>query len=45
MSVPDDEKFLSLFSASVIDIADSLMIDMTSYMPKNNASVYDYVSN
>lgn len=44
-SVPDDEKFISLFNASVIDIADSDMIDITSYVPKSNTNMYNYVSN
>ena len=45
MSIPDNEKFLSLFNASVIDLADSDMLDMTEYMPKNNSVVYNYTSN
>ncbi len=44
-SVPDNEKFLSLFNASVVDIADSYMIDMSEYMPRSNAKVYDFYSN
>lgn len=44
MSIPDNEKFTSLFNASVIDIADSDMIDMTAYTPKSNSSVHDYIS-
>ena len=44
-SVPDNEKFLSLFNASVIDIADSEMIDMSEYMPRSNAKVHNYHSN
>ncbi len=44
-SVPDNEKFISLFNASVIDIADSEMIDMSEYMPRSNAQVYNYYSN
>lgn len=43
-SIPDNKKFASMFNASVIDIADSDMIDMTSYMPKSNSVVHDYVS-
>ena len=45
MSVPDNEKFNSLFNASVIDIADSDMINMSEYMPRSNAKIYDYCSN
>ncbi|MCH5212308.1 MAG: hypothetical protein J1G06_04780 [Oscillospiraceae bacterium] len=45
MEIPDREKYLSLFNASVIAFAGSDMLDMTSYMPKGNAKVYDYVSN
>ena len=45
MSVPDNEKFNSLFNASVIDIADSDIINMSEYMPRSNAKIYDYCSN
>ena len=45
MSVPDNEKFNSLFNASVIDIADSDMINMSEYMPRSNAKIHDYYSN
>lgn len=45
IEIPDKEKYLSMFNASVIAFADSDMLDMTSYMPKGNAKVYDYVSN
>ena len=44
-SIPDNEKFISLFNASVVDIADSSMIDMTEYTPRSNATVHGYVSN
>lgn len=44
-SIPDDEKFISLFNASVIDIADSDMIDVTSYVPKSNTNMYNYATN
>ncbi len=45
MSVPDKEKFISLFNASVIDVADSDILDMTEYMPKSNSVVHSYTSN
>lgn len=45
MSVPDNEKFNSLFNASVIDIADSDIINMSEYMPRSNAKIHDYYSN
>lgn len=45
ISIPDNEKFISLFNASVIDIADSQILDMTQYMPKSNSVVYNYTSN
>lgn len=44
-SVPDKEKFVSLFNASVIDIASSDMLDMKSYTPRGNANVLDFTSN
>ena len=44
-SVPDNDKFISLFNASVIDVANSDMLDMNQYMPRSNAKVYDYLSN
>ena len=44
-SIPDNDKFISLFNASVIDIADSSMLDMTEYTPRSNASVNSYVTN
>ena len=44
-SIPDNEKFVSLFNASVIDVADSDMFDMDQYMPRSNAKVYDCLSN
>ena len=43
--IPDEEKYLSMFNASAIAFADSDMLDMTSYMPKSNSTVHDYVSN
>lgn len=43
--VPDREKFVSLFNASVIDVADSSVIDMKVLTPRNNANVIDYTSN
>ncbi|MBQ3124718.1 MAG: hypothetical protein IJC09_04785 [Clostridia bacterium] len=43
-SIPDNDKFISLFNASVVDIADSEMIDMTEYTPRSNANVHGYVS-
>ena len=44
-SVPDNDKFVSLFNASVIDVADSSMFDMNEYTPRSNASVNEYVTN
>ncbi len=44
-SVPDYEKFNSLFNASAIDVADSSLIKMTEYTPRSNATVTDFVSN
>ena len=44
-SVPDNDKFISLFNASVIDVADSDILDMNQYMPRSNAQVHDYLSN
>ena len=43
-SVPDYEKFNSLFNASAIDVADSSLINMTEYTPRSNATVTDFVS-
>ncbi|MBR0365533.1 MAG: hypothetical protein IJH94_01870 [Clostridia bacterium] len=43
--LPDNEKFLSLFDASAIDLATSDMLNMSSYMPKSNANVWDFISN
>jgi peptide/nickel transport system substrate-binding protein len=43
--IPDKEKYISLFNAGEINIATSEILDMTSFMPKSNAKVYDYVSN
>ena len=44
-SVPDDEKFVSLFNASVIDVANSDILDMKTYTPRSNSQVYDIISN
>ena len=44
-SIPDNDKFISLFNASVIDVADSYLIDMNEYTPRSNAQVYDFYSN
>lgn len=44
-SVPDNDKFVSLFNASVIDVADSSMFDMNEYTPRSNATVNEYVTN
>lgn len=44
-SIPDKEKYISLFNANEINIATSEIIDMTAFMPKSNAKVYDYLSN
>ena len=43
--LPDNEKFISLFDASAIDFATSDMLNMSSYMPKSNANVWDFISN
>lgn len=43
--VPDAQKFVSLFNANEIDIANSDILDMSSYMPKSNATVSDFTSN
>lgn len=43
--IPDKEKYISLFNANEINIATSETLDMTSFMPKGNASVQDFVSN
>lgn len=42
--IPDNGKYLSMFNASAIDIANSDMIDMTGFMPKSNSTVHDYIS-
>lgn len=44
-SVPDNEKFVSLFNAGVIDIADSAMMNMSEYTPRSNSTVNKYVTN
>ncbi len=44
-SVPDEEKYISMFNASVFDVADSNMIDMKTYTPKSKANVQNYISN
>ncbi len=44
-SIPDNDKFISLFNASVVDIADSDMIDMSEYTPRGNSTVNNYVTN
>lgn len=44
-TVPDKDKYISLFNAGVLDIADSSIVDMNSYTPKSNAQVYNFVSN
>lgn len=44
-TVPDKEKYISMFNASVFDIADSGVIDMNLYTPKSNAQVRNYISN
>lgn len=43
-SVPDNDKFVSLFNASVTDVADSEMLDMNEYTPRSNATVNEYVT-
>ncbi len=43
--VPDKEKYISMFNASVFDIADSGVIDMKTYTPKSKANVVNYISN
>lgn len=43
--VPDKEKYVSLFNASELDLATSEMLDMSSFMPKSNANVQDFISN
>ena len=43
--IPDKEKFISLFNASEINLANSDILDMTSFMPKGNAQVQDFISN
>ena len=44
-SIPDDGKFVTMFNASVIDVADSSVIDMKTYMPRSKQTVHNYVSN
>lgn len=43
--IPDNNKFLSMFDASAIEIATSENLNMSSYMPRSNANVWDFVSN
>lgn len=43
-SIPDKEKYLTLFNANEIDVSGSEMQDMSVYMPKSNANVSDFVS-
>ena len=43
--LPDDEKLISLLDASVVDLLSSEKLDMTTYMPKSNSHVWDFVSN
>lgn len=43
--VPDKEKYVSLFNANELDLATSEMLDMSSFMPKSNANVQDFISN
>lgn len=38
-------KYRSLFNANELDIADSEMLDMSTFMPKSNSNVTDYTSN
>ena len=44
-SIPDKEKYISLFNANEINLATSEILDMTGFMPKSNAKVHDYLSN
>lgn len=44
-AIPDKDKYISLFNANEIDITTSELIDMTTFMPKSNANVLDFVSN
>ncbi|MGN1116819.1 MAG: ABC transporter substrate-binding protein, partial [Candidatus Ornithomonoglobus sp.] len=41
----DLAKYRSLFNANELDIADSEMLDMSTFMPKSNSNVTDYTSN
>lgn len=41
----DTDKYRSLFGANELDIANSEMLDMSTFMPKSNANVTDYTSN
>lgn len=43
--LPDNEKLISLLDASVVDFLSSEKLDMTTYMPKSNSNVWDFVSN
>ncbi|MGN0181926.1 MAG: ABC transporter substrate-binding protein [Candidatus Ornithomonoglobus sp.] len=38
-------KYRSLFNANELDMADSEMLDMSTFMPKSNSNVTDYTSN
>ncbi len=44
-NVPDKDKYISMFNASVFDIADSYVVDMNTYTPKSKADVQNYISN
>lgn len=44
-TIPDTEKYVTLFNASEFDVASSDMLDMTTYMPKSNSKVIDYTTN
>ena len=43
--IKDNEKFTSLFSASVLDAASYEMLKGQSYVPKSNAKTYECISN
>ena len=43
--LPDNKKLISLLDASVVDFLSSEKLDMTTYMPKSNSHVWDFVSN
>ncbi len=44
-SIPDKDKYVSLFNANELDITTSELIDMTTFMPKSNANVKNFVTN